>query len=162
MLRRSQWLDIPTLCAAIWGTMCLCAAIWGPWGQNPGPKFSSLGGLKTSPTKTSNTTPHYYPKYEVSSKEQSCEPIPLSVFYKWSLFFWNLTFWWLGHVSSSLMNYLKGHKSRGSLFLWQSDGHRKVQSCLSTLSWTADKQGYVPRNMLRHIVFGEGREQSVC
>ena len=26
-------------------------------------KFSSLGGLKTPPTKTSNTTPNYFPKY---------------------------------------------------------------------------------------------------
>ena len=29
------------------------------------PKFSSLGGFWAPPTKTSYTTPYYYPKYEV-------------------------------------------------------------------------------------------------
>ena len=45
------------------GTMCI--VIRGPWVQNPEPKLSSSGGLQTPPTKTSNTTPHYYPKYEI-------------------------------------------------------------------------------------------------
>ena len=33
------------------------------------PKFSILGGFLAFPTETSFTTPHYYPKYEVSAIE---------------------------------------------------------------------------------------------
>ena len=42
-----------------------CAAPQNPWGQILRPKFSSFGGFQAPPTKTSYTTPHYYPKYEI-------------------------------------------------------------------------------------------------
>merc|ERR1712122_340646 len=42
-----------------------CAAPQNPWGQILRPKFSSFGGFWAPPTKTSYTTPHYYPKYEI-------------------------------------------------------------------------------------------------
>ena len=36
------------------------------WEHTSGPKFSSFGGLQIPLTKTRYTTPHYYPKYEMS------------------------------------------------------------------------------------------------
>ena len=41
---------------------------WSPRGPKE-PKFSFLGGFLALPTKTSFTTPHYYPKYEGWAKE---------------------------------------------------------------------------------------------
>ena len=41
------------------------AAPRNPWGQILRPKFSSFGDFQAPPTKTSYTTPHYYPKYEI-------------------------------------------------------------------------------------------------
>ena len=34
-------------------------------------KIFKFRGFKTPPTKRSNTTPHYYPKYEISSIEEN-------------------------------------------------------------------------------------------
>ena len=45
------------------------AAPRNPWGQILRPKFSSFGGFQAPPTKTSYTTPHYYPKYEIQAIE---------------------------------------------------------------------------------------------
>ena len=41
------------------------AAPRNPWGQILRPKFSSFGDFQAPPTKTSYTTLHYYPKFEV-------------------------------------------------------------------------------------------------
>ena len=45
------------------------AAPRNPWGQILRPKFSNFGGFQAPPTKTSYTTPHYYPKYEIQAIE---------------------------------------------------------------------------------------------
>ena len=51
---RSQHRHLRSLCAEE-----PCApVIRGPWGQNLGPKLSSLGGYETPLGKTSYTTPH--------------------------------------------------------------------------------------------------------
>ena len=47
----------------------MCRLPRGPREQTLRPKFSILGGFLALPTETSFTTPHYYPKYEVWSKE---------------------------------------------------------------------------------------------
>ena len=59
-----------------------CAAPQNPWGQNLRPKFSSFGGFQALPTKTSNTTPHYYPKYEIQAIENFLVEDPFNTIYQ--------------------------------------------------------------------------------
>ena len=55
------------------------AAPRNPWGQILRPKFSSFGDFQAPPTKTSYTTPHYYPKYEIWAIENFLVEDPFNI-----------------------------------------------------------------------------------
>ena len=48
----------------------------GPWGQNKKTNFLSLRCLEAPPGKITNTTPHYYSKYEIWPKIKKLWTIP--------------------------------------------------------------------------------------